>query len=584
MSINYIVKKIVFTFSGIFLTLFFTVQIYSQGLTSQQLDSLYTKFIQLRVPELLPQTDQPAELTLEDRKCGFSIVNSVKSNIDRFSSEQQSILKSFLSRPVLQNSVVSPSGFFRIHYDASGINRPSYFSTWSVEQNVAELANALDSVYRFEVTYLGFLPPPGDNSGGGDDKYDVYIQNQGGGVYGYTEWESKISSISWSSFMVIDNDYVGYYSTGLNGMKVTVAHEFHHGIQLGNYSVSNGNSPYREADVFFYEITSTSMEEFVYDDVNDYYAYMNSYFNNTDIAFPRQNGYNIAIWNIYIIDNFGFGILKRQWELIPSIAAILSINQSLNEANTYFPRELNKFGIWTFFTSYRRIPGKYFEEAVSYPIVIPKFNVQFPSSLLNGQANPTKNNFVRFNIPSNNDTLVAIITNADAFAANDNSNQLFNFQYTLYSDPYTGQRELTEKYSSTFSVSNPGFWSVSEILNNVLVRQDTSQYPIITSNESFAFPNPFSYLNSIYSDGIFISFFATVGDELDFNVYSIGLEKVYTSNMRATQRQTPNGTNYVGVNWNGLDNNSNKLATGVYIFVIKHGEEVVKGKVVIFNE
>ncbi len=81
------------------------------------------------------------------------------------------------------------------------------------------------------------MSPPSDNGAGGDNKYDVYIQNQGGGVYGYTEWESKVGSVNWTSFMVIDNDYIGYYSTGLDGMKVTVAHEFHHGIQLGNYSV-----------------------------------------------------------------------------------------------------------------------------------------------------------------------------------------------------------------------------------------------------------------------------------------------------------------------------------------------------------
>ena len=222
-----------------------STQIYSQELTQLQIDSLYTKFLQLRAPELLPQTDKPVELTLEDRKCGFGIVNSIKSNIVRFSSDQQSILKLFFARPVLPNSVVSPSGFFRIHYDSNGINRPSYVSTWSVEQNVAEVANALDSSYRFEVTYLGFLAPPSDGNGGSDDKYDVYIQNQGGGIYGYTEWESKVGSVNWTSFMVIDNDYIGYYSTGLNGMKVTVAHEFHHGIQLGNYSVLNGNSPYR---------------------------------------------------------------------------------------------------------------------------------------------------------------------------------------------------------------------------------------------------------------------------------------------------------------------------------------------------
>ncbi len=113
------------------------------------------------------------------------------------------------------------------------------------------------------ITLVIFLPLS-DSNGGGDDKDDVYIQNQGGSIYGYTEWESKVGAVNWTSFIVIDNDYVGYYSSGIEGMLVTVAHEFHHGIQVGNYSVLNSNSPLRNDDIFFYEITSTSMEEFVF--------------------------------------------------------------------------------------------------------------------------------------------------------------------------------------------------------------------------------------------------------------------------------------------------------------------------------
>jgi hypothetical protein len=556
------------------------VHAYSQELSPPQLDSIYNKFIQLRAPELLPQTDQPAEISLGDRKCGFLIVNDIKTNFEFFSAEQKNLLKPLLGRPSLQTSVVSPSGFFRIHYDASGSNRPAYVSSWTVEQNIAEVAKSLDSVYRYEVTYLGFLAPPSDGTGGGDDKYDVYIVNQGGGVYGYTEWESKVGSVNWTSFMVLDNDYVGYYSTGLNGMRVTAAHEFHHGIQLGNYSVFNGNSPFRNSDSFFYELTSTSMEEFVYDDVNDYYAYMNSYFNNTDLAFPRQNGYNIAIWNIFLEDNFGFGLLKRQWELIPSITAILAINQSLNELSTSFPKEMNKFGIWTYFTGYRKIPGKYFEEGGNYPLVIPKFIVQFPSPLLNGQAKPTTNNFVRFNIPANNDTLVAIVTNADAFSANDDPNEPFSFQYTLYSDPNTGQRELTEDYSSTFFTSNPTFWSVSEVLNNLLIREDSLQLPTAGTIE-YAYPNPFYYSRGYLTGSLmFFPYDANVGETVDFNVYSVGMQIMFSNQpniqiLPGDQR---------GVSWDGKDDSGNKLASGVYIYVIKKGDEVLTGKVVIFNE
>jgi hypothetical protein len=39
-----------------------------------------------------------------------------------------------------------------------------------------------------------------------------------------------------------------------------------------------------------------------------------------------------------------------------------------------------------------------------------------------------------------------------------------------------------------------------------------------------------------------------------------------------------------GISWDGFDNEKQKLGSGVYIYVIKQGDEIVKGKVVIFNE
>lgn len=572
---------------GILVIILFSSNSYSQNLDRNQLDSLYRKFLQLRAPELLPQTEKTSELTLEDRKCGFIVVNDVKANFDFFTTEQQNLLKTFLTRPTtLQTSVVSPSGLFRIHYDSSGTNRPNYSSGLTVDQNVAEVANALDSAYRYQIDFLGFLPPPADNNAGGDSKYDVYIINQDNSVYGYTEWENKVGPVNWISFMVIDDDYAGYYSTGLNGMKVTVAHEFHHSIQLGNYSVFNGTNPYRSSDTFFYELTSTSMEEFVYDDVNDYYAYMDSYFRRPFTALPNQNGYNIAIWNLYLVQMFGqetgFGILKRQWELIPNMAAILAINQSLNEAETSFPRELNKFGVWTYFTSFRWNPDpqKAFEEGNSYPLVIPTFTIQFPSAPPDMKSAPTANNFVKFNISSNSDTLVAIITNADASAANANPTQLFDFQYTLFNDPNSGQRELTSEYSSTFSASNPGYWAVSEVLNNQLIREDSLIIPP-ASNLTYAYPNPFNYKSNLLSSpSVFIPVEAYVGETVDLNIYSTDMQLIYS---RETIIQIlPGGQE--GISWNGMDDNNNKLASGVYIYVIKKGDEVGKGKVVIFNE
>jgi len=400
--------------------------------SDKSLDSLYQIFVTIK-----SNGEDVSDNFKSPDKCGFNIINQTKLNFDNFSNEQKSRIKYLLSRPVLQTSTISPSGFFRIHYDLTGINAPSYNAGWSAEQNATEVANSLDSVYRFEIDYLGYLPPPSDNTGGGDDKYDVYIVNQG-----------EVGDKNWTSFIVIDNNYIGYYSSGINGMLVTVAHEFHHGIQLGNYAILNSNIPFRNDDIFFYEITSTSMEEFVYNNVNDYYAYMTSYFQHPEVALPKQNGYNLAIWNIYLKQRFGFEILKQQWEMIPTLEAIRSIDNSLIQVGSSLKEELSTFGIWTYFTNSRAIPGIYFNEAGNYPLISLTSTISFtpPSTVLNASAHPTANNFYKINLLAGNDFLISLITNGDTEAALQNPNQFFSYTYSLFDYNEIGSMLIVNNY------------------------------------------------------------------------------------------------------------------------------------------
>ncbi len=79
---------------------------------------------------------------------------------------------------------------------------------------------------------------------------------------------------------------------------------------------------------------------------------------------------------------------------------------------------------------------------------------------------------------------------------------------------------------------------------------------------------------------VFFPFEANVGETVDFNVYSVDMELIYSKEISI--QILPGGQE--GISWNGFDDDGEKLASGVYIYVIKKGDEVVKGKVVIFNE
>ncbi len=437
----------------------------AQQLKLEELDSIYYKFIQVRAPYLL---EQPVELTSEERKCGFEIVNRVKFNLNSFSLEQQAVLKPLLQRPVMQTSIVSPSGFFRIHYDTTGFSIPSYLSGASIEANIQEVAAAIDSSYRFEVDYLGYPQPPSDGNEGGDNLYDVYIINQPSGLYGFTQFETEVepNSDRYTSYQVIDNDYTGYFSEGINGLRVTAAHEFHHAIQGGNYI-------FRASDTYFYEITSTAMEEFVFDNVNDYYAYMSSYFNVTGRAFAKNNGYNLAIWNIFLKDIFNFNIIKRQWELMPSMRALYAISQSIEENSSTFGTSLANFGIWCFYTNHRTMQEEYFEEAINYPLITPITTLFFSTEtmVVDINAAPTSNNYVTIiDVTTNpHDTLVTLVSNLDVVSGVENINSTFLAEYILSLDSLENGKKITDKLFSKFTAETLSDWSNLEFFNNILI-------------------------------------------------------------------------------------------------------------------
>ena len=551
-----------------------SIHISAQEISKAELDSLVNVFKYFKGLEISNQLQSQINTDPSIVKCGFRVVNTIIQNFDLLNSSQQQLVAPLLQRPQMQTSTVTPKGYFRVHYDQTGNNALGY--------DLNQLLVALDSAYTFEIDYLGYLPPPSDGSEGGDDKYDIYVQNLSG-LYGYTQFENKVSQTSWTSFMVIDNDYIGYYSSGIDGAKVTVAHEFHHGIQGGNYAPAEVNAPFRNSDIFYYEITSTAMEEFVQDDINDYYAYMNSYFQNPETAMPNNDGYNLAIWNIYLQKNFGFDLLKRQWDLIPGNNALRAIALSLDEEGTNLGNELNRFGIWTYFTNSRNIyPGEYFEEAGSYPLLTPTAVMSFTPPFRNYDmsVNPTANYFLSITLPNQGGAFSTIITNSDYNAAIANPNHFIDFTFSVYNDTAMGDVVINDDYSIRFNRSNQQFWNNAGILNNVVVYGDTSYIIPDIESETFAYPMPLkkSSLNNlkiVFQDD------ADLGEEVDINIYSAGLEGYFVGRKNISSVYYKDTKHYCEIL---LTSEELKFPTGVYFYVIKSGNNIYKGKLVIFND
>jgi hypothetical protein len=284
--------------------------------------------------------------------------------------------------------------------------------------------------------------------------------------------------------------------------------------------------------------------------------------------------YALGIWNIFLKDNFGYDIIKKQWELMPEFRALQAIENSFSDYNTSFEEQLNKFGIWTYFTNYRSIPDRYFEDAKYYPLVAPIANLQISGSVMPVQLSsaPVSNNFIAFFNPQNLDSVVSLITNADVNNGINNTYTSLSFTFNLYTYAQDGSTKLTDNYFENFSAGQPAFWITSAILNNKVI--DTSSY--VVQNTGYVFPSPFNYKKSAF---IYIPAQPDAFGNTEVNIYNIAMKLVYSTSQKVDYIY-----GHKVVRWNALDNHNNKVSSGVYIYVTKSGSDIKKGKLVIFNE
>ena len=542
----------------LFLSFFLIPLVINSG---QNLDSLYNKLLEIKgFANTLPVKQHNITAAGEHVKCLTSLVNDLRQNINQYSYEKKIVIQSILDRPVTDTSFVTLSGKFRIHYNKTGSNAPAY--------DLNLLAKAADSSYNYEVNILGYPPPPSDSGDGGDDRYDIYIQNQGdNGNYGYTTSERYITANTFTSFMVIDNAFAGnnFYTNGIDAARVTVAHEFHHGIQFGNYI-------YRSSDTFYNELTSTSMEHFVFGSIHDYYQYLPLYFSYTQRTFSQNDGYNLAIWNIFLGNHLGMDVIKRSWELMPTERALKAIADAIQEAHSTLKIELNVFGQWTYFTGIRSVPGNYFKEAANYPLITPARVLNISQSPVTLLTNPVSNSFIVFTAQgsSSTDSLVAIITNSDINNGINKPDSTLTIKYWLSHSKFSGYRSVIGNYFSKIETSNSLLISESDIYNDSLVNKGQVSFGEL----AYVFPQPFKYSFNNY---LYFPAAATSAGPINLYVYSIDMKLIYSGRITVVESGKTG-------KWNVLDNNNRKLATGVYLYLTDSGGIIKKGKFVVFNE
>lgn len=212
-------------------------------------------------------------------------------------------------RPTLSGPEITVgTEHFLIHYTLEGQDA-------ATPEQIAWTQTSLEQVWDRIVNQLGYPAPPSDSSRGGDSRYDVYWNKQIG-TYGYCSGDMALDDNSMTSYLALAN-WMGEVET-----YVTIAHEFFHSIHFALDS--------KEEDWLF-EVTATWMEDQVYDDINDYYNYLDSVASAPETPVTANSGimYGYAIFGHSLSETFGLDIVKEMWLQCSLSATPSALNETV---------------------------------------------------------------------------------------------------------------------------------------------------------------------------------------------------------------------------------------------------------------
>jgi len=462
----------------VFIYMFLIPQLVMAKSTRQQLESdlkngiiTYQDFLVNTALSIYDPALLPARYTIETtipEKSGTFIASQIKRHWAELNSEHQALLKSYISRPELKYSVVSPSGQFRIHYDMTGIGGVSPVDV-NPANNIPDYVDAVmesfDYSHHIQTSVIGFNPPPKDNGEGGGDEFDIYIRNFSR-IYGQTSFEAALpdDETRYISYIEIDNNYYGFPTSGLDGMRVTSAHEYFHAIQFG-YKFLPDEDLFWENEVFFYEISSTWMEDMIYDEVNDYYFYLDNFFKDINKPFDTYDGsyeYGNCLWNHMLTKKYGATIIKDIWTKLVDYPALDAVDRTLQEYGSSFYEELIDYSIWNYYTGSRADTVHYYDEGPYYDEVVVELDHVFSADMrLDGQSAQLSYSYFRFHDPETGNSAVLIPINLE-----DNTGILSDFSLEvsrLQSKLFTS---LTENLKARLIVENRFDWLGRAIISN----------------------------------------------------------------------------------------------------------------------
>ena len=229
---------------------------------------------------------------------------------------------------------------------------------------VEDVALAMEEAWRIEVEVLGWSAPPPDDGVGGDDRYDIYLEDLiEDGILGYARGgrpdevvgnnpnSPTMELYSSSSFIGMDNDFVDpIYDSGIppqDWMKVVAAHELLHAIQYGYDAWEPHN--------WLWEASATWIELVLYPEITDTEFYLEASFKASDTCQLARGGkdwsedrghwYSEWLFLDYMSAIYGEDLIRRFWVSSIRLDGYEALDEVLRAEGTTLENMLREYSV-----------------------------------------------------------------------------------------------------------------------------------------------------------------------------------------------------------------------------------------------
>lgn len=426
-------------------------------------------------------------------KCATPIHAFAHKNRSKISPLLQSRMQSVGSTPAMA-TYISPLGKFEFTYETTGSNAvpTTDDNTNGIPDYVERAAQSADFSYQKQVQELGFPDPIVIGT-----TYKVSFRDMN--FYGLTEVD--ISSPA-GTRIVLENDFVGFAGNDdpegdqYGALKATMAHEFKHAIQYEQNNFSGDSDKWAEMD-------ATMLEEVTYDEVNDYYNYLDGFarnpFNNPSIT-VIPGSYEDVTWALffseYYDELFWTDVWKRMEDSVSDLALLVAVRREIEARGDNFNAVLSELYLWHYSSGMNSISGYGFDEAANYPT--PDIEMDFQG----------------VGADSVNDASISRFASHyyEVVPGSENGQVTINLEYenptmqlglqVYFKNGSSAQKNYTSNETGSATIFTPYFWDDAEKVGLVFTNTDFNEgnsYSFVVTSEvpdkiilAQNYPNPFN--------------------------------------------------------------------------------------------